>query len=128
MNRTTLHKILTVLISIVWLVNGLVCKVLGLVPRHQMIVSRILGDNYAFIATKAIGTFEILMFIWVISRIRSRFSAIAQIIIVAAMNTLEFILVPDLLLFGKLNSVVALIFIFVVYYNEFVLNSPTLKN
>jgi hypothetical protein len=97
---------------------------MGLVPRHQQIVARILGENYAFIATKAIGTFEILMFLWVISRFKSRFSAISQIIIVAVMNTLEFILVPDLLLFGKLNSVIALIFIFTVYYNEFVLNSP----
>jgi hypothetical protein len=124
LKRTTLHKILTVLISLVWLVNGLFAKVLGLVPRHQQIVARILGDNYAMIATKAIGVSEILMFLWVISRIKTRLCAISQIIIVAVMNTLEFILVPDLLLFGKLNSVIALIFIFTVYYNEFVLNSP----
>jgi hypothetical protein len=122
-NKPAIHKILTILISLVWLVNGLFAKVLGLVPRHQQIVARILGDNYAFIATKAIGVSEILMFIWVISRIKSRFAAITQIIIVAVMNTLEFILVPDLLLFGKLNSIIALIFIFTVCYNEFVLNS-----
>jgi hypothetical protein len=124
MRRSSLHKILTVLISLVWLVNGLFAKVLGLVPRHQQIVARILGDNYAMIATKVIGVSEILMFLWVISRIKTRLCAISQIIIVAVMNTLEFILVPDLLLFGKLNSVIALIFIFTVYYNEFVLNSP----
>jgi inner membrane protein involved in colicin E2 resistance len=38
------------------------------------------------------------------------------------MNTLEFILVPDLLLWGKLNSFYALLFIGLVYYTEFVLN------
>ncbi len=124
MNKPAIHKVLTVLISLVWLTNGLVCKVLGLIPRHQMIVARILGDDYAMIATKAIGGMEILMFVWVISRIRSRICAVIQIIAVAVMNTIEFILVPDLLLFGRLNSVIALIFIFTVYYNEFVLNEP----
>ena len=127
MKRTTLHKILTVLISLVWLINGLFAKVLGFVPRHQQIVGRILGENYAFIATKVIGSFEILMFVWVISRIRSRFCAITQIIIVAVMNTMEFILVPDILLFGKMNSVIALFFIFTVYYNEFILNRAASK-
>lgn len=127
MKRTTLHKILTVLISLVWLINGLFAKVLGFVPRHQQIVGRILGENYAFIATKVIGSFEILMFVWVISRIRSRFCAITQIIIVAVMNTMEFILVPDILLFGKMNSVIALFFIFTVYYNEFILNRTASK-
>lgn len=127
MKRATLHKILTVLISLVWLINGLFAKVLGFVPRHQQIVGRILGENYAFIATKVIGSFEILMFVWVISRIRSRFCAITQIIIVAVMNTMEFILVPDILLFGKMNSVIALFFIFTVYYNEFILNRTAPK-
>lgn len=124
MKRATLYKILTILISLVWLANGLFAKVLGFVPRHQEIVAGILGNYYAFIATKIIGTFEILMFVWIISRIKTRYCAISQIVIVAIMNTMEFILVPDLLLFGKLNSVIALIFIFTVYYNEFVLNSP----
>lgn len=122
MRRASLHKILTVLISLVWLVNGLFAKVLGLIPRHQQIAARILGENYAFIATKAIGTFEILMFIWVISTVRSRFCAVTQISIVAVMNTMEYFLAPDLLLFGKLNSVVAVFFIITVYYNEFILN------
>ncbi len=128
MKRTTLHKILTVLISLVWLVNGLFAKALGLVPRHQQIVARILGENYAFIATKAIGTFEILMFIWVISRAKSRLCAVTQISIVAVMNTLEYYIAPDLLLFGKLNSVIAVFFICTVYYNEFILNRRIIEN
>ncbi len=128
MKRTSLHKILTVLISLVWLVNGLFAKVLGLVPRHQQIVARILGESYAFIATKAIGTFEILMFVWVISRFKSRFCAVTQISIVAVMNTLEYYIAPDLLLFGKLNSVIAIFFICTVYYNEFILNRSIKEN
>jgi len=43
------------------------------------------------------------------------------------MNTLEFILVPDLLLWGRLNSLFALLFISLVYYNEFVLNKKLIQ-
>jgi hypothetical protein len=120
----TAGRILTVFISLVWLVNGLVCKVLGFVPRHEMIVARILGNEYAYAATKFIGVMETLMFVWVISRIQKRFCAVTQIILVAAMNLMEFILVPDLLLFGKFNSIIVLLFICLIYYNEFVLTSP----
>ena len=59
---------------------------------------------------------------WVLSKFKSKLNATTQILVVAVMNTLEFILVPDLLLWGKLNSFYAFIFIGLVYYNEFVLN------
>lgn len=127
MNSTTSRKItlvkiiLTVSISLVWLINGLFCKLLNLVPRHEEIVARILGTQHATLYTKLIGVSEILMFIWIISRIKPRLCAIVQIVIIAAMNTLEFFLVPDLLLFGKVNSLVALFFIGVIAYKEFVL-------
>ena len=57
---------------------------------------------------------------WILSRIKSRFCAIFQMAIVGTMNIIEFILVPDLLLFGKMNIVFASIFIAVIYVNEFV--------
>jgi uncharacterized membrane protein YphA (DoxX/SURF4 family) len=115
-----LYKILTYAIAFVWIANGLFCKVLNFVPRHEMIVGSILGDTYATILTKAIGLSEICMAIWVLSGIKSRLCAWAQIIIVATMNILEFILVPDLLLWGRFNSVFAFLFILLVYYTEFV--------
>lgn len=62
------------------------------------------------------------MAVWIISGYKSKLNAVAQIVIVAVMNTLEFILVPDLLLWGKFNSLFALLFIIVVYCNEFYLN------
>jgi hypothetical protein len=40
--------------------------------------------------------------------------------IVATMNIIEFILAPDLLLFGRMNIVFASIFIALIYVNEFV--------
>jgi hypothetical protein len=122
MTDRTINKILTYLIATVWVANGLFCKVLNLVPRHQEIVSRILGTDYFRILTILIGLSEIFMAIWILSKIKTRFNAVAQIAIVATMNTLEFLLVPDLLLWGKLNSFFAFIFILVVYFNEFYLN------
>ncbi len=117
-----IHTILIYCISTVWIVNGLFCKVLNLVPRHQQIVARIFGNEYSRVLIILIGLSEILMAIWILSNIKPRLNAMVQIAIVGIMNTLEFMLVPDLLLWGKLNSLFALIFILVVYFNEFYLN------
>ncbi|PZR38162.1 MAG: hypothetical protein DI538_10375 [Azospira oryzae] len=117
-----MNRILTNGIGVVWLINGLFCKVLDLVPRHQQIVARILGDNQAILFTKLIGIAEMVMAVWIWSRYKARLNAITQMIVVLVMNVLEFILVPDLLLFGKINSVFALSFVFVIYYNEFVVS------
>jgi hypothetical protein len=122
-----LHKALTLLISVVWLANGLFCKVLNLVPRHEQIVARILGEDYSRPLTILIGLSEVVMAVWVLSKFKSKLNAITQILIVALMNTLEFILVPDLLLWGRLNSLFALLFISLVYYNEFVLNKKLIQ-
>jgi hypothetical protein len=116
------HIILNYGIAAVWLINGLFCKVLDLVNRHEQIVGRILGEEFSRPLTFMIGLSEIGMAIWILSGIKSRLNAITQITIVATMNIIEFALVPDLLLWGKLNSVFALLFILVVYYNEFGLN------
>lgn len=123
MHKRTLHNVLSLGIELTWVINGLLCKILGFAPRHEQIVARILGNEYASSLTKVIGAAEVFMAIWIISRIKSRWSATAQIVIVAVMNILEFFLAPDLLLFGRMNSVIALLFIGVVYCNEFVLNA-----
>ena len=125
-NRT-IHRILTYCIATVWIANGFFCKILNLVPRHEQIVARILGSAHAELFTKAIGVAEILMAIWILTGFKTRLNALAQIIVVATMNTLEFILVPDLLLFGKVNSIFAMIFILVIAYNEFVLNKKLIQ-
>ena len=124
---TRIHKILTYCIATVWIANGLFCKVLNLVTRHEQIVARILGDDHSRLLTILIGLSEIIMAVWILSAYKTRLNAIAQIAVVATMNTLEFILVPDLLLWGKLNSLFAFIFILVVHYNEFYLNKKQLK-
>ena len=116
------HKLLTLCIAMIWIVNGLFCKVLNIVPRHQQIIARIMGNEHARLLTIIIGASEIFMAVWILSNIQHRFNAIIQILIIAIMNTLEFILVPDLLLWGRANAVFAFILILVIYFNEFVLN------
>lgn len=127
MKNKNLNKALTLLISVVWLANGLFCKVLNLVPRHEQIVARILGEDYSRPLTILIGLSEVLMAVWVLSKFKSKLNTIMQILVVLTMNTLEFILVPDLLLWGRLNSLFALLFISLVYYNEFVLNKKLIQ-
>ena len=122
MQKNIIQNIFKYSIAVVWIANGLFCKVLNFVPRHEQIVARILGTEFSRLLTILIGVSEIGMAIWFLSGIKSRLNTIAQIGIVATMNILEFILVPDLLLWGKLNSMFAFIFIIVVYYNHFHLN------
>lgn len=110
-----LKKGLTYCFAFIWLINGLFCKVLSGVPRHQEIVERILGQEYGWVLVKLIGISEILMAIWILSGYKRRLNASMQILIIAVMNTIEFILVPDLLLWGKLNSVFAIILISSIY-------------
>lgn len=127
MIKTEIYKVLTYFIATVWIVNGLFCKALNLIPRHEQIVARILGDDHSRLLTILIGLSEIIMAGWILSAFKAKVNAIAQIVVVATMNILEFILVPDLLLWGKLNSLFAFIFIIVVYFNEFYLNKKHLK-
>ncbi|MFT5915936.1 MAG: hypothetical protein ACI81T_002439 [Bacteroidia bacterium] len=124
----SIHKILTFLITTVWFVNGLYCKVLDFVPRHREIVASILGEEYARELTILIGISEIVMAIWILSKFKSRLNAILQISIVGLMNLLEFMFVLDLLLWGKFNLLFAIGFMAIVYYNEFVLNPNPTEN
>lgn len=106
-------------IATVWIVNGLFCKVLNLVPRHQEIVARILGAEHERLLTLLIGVTEIGMAVWILSGIQKRFSALIQIFAIVVMNLLEFLVAPDLLLWGRANVIFAFAFVILIYYNEF---------
>ncbi len=121
------HQLINYFIATVWLINGLFCKVLNFVPRHEQIVSRILSENNSRILTIMIGLSEILMAVWILSKFKTKLNAIAQIIIIASMNILEFLLVPDLLLWGTFNSLFAFLFILVIYFNEFNFNQKNIE-
>lgn len=98
----------------VWLVNGLWCKILDAVPRHREIVAHILGEEHAMLFTRFIGVGEVLIAVWIFTGIRWKWSCAVQISAVATMNVIEFIAVPELLLFGRFNLLVALAYITLV--------------
>ena len=123
-----MNKLISFLIMTVWLINGFFCKILNFVPRHEAIVSRILGSDYSREATIVIGILEILMVFWILSKFKSRLNAQVQISIIILMNIIEFIYTPDLLLWGKFNILFALLFVVIIYINEFMLNSKKLHN
>jgi hypothetical protein len=117
-----LKSTLTIGIAAVWFINGLFCKILHLVPRHEEIVSRILGESYAAPATRAIGFLELMMVGWILSGIRPAVCTWTQIGVVSAMVLLEAVLTPELLLFGRANMIPAGLFVVMVYLNGFVLS------
>lgn len=111
-------------IALVWLINGLYCKVLHLVPRHQQIVGELLGTTHATLLTTAIGIAEILMVVWILSKIQPKWCAIVQIATIATMNIIEFTLVPHLLLLGKGNIILATLLIVCIYTHYLLSTSP----
>ncbi len=117
-----LHKIIHYGLAALWLVNGLYCKLLNLVPRHRQIVAAILGPAHAALLTTLIGVCEITMACWILSGYKSRFCAISQITLVAVMNSIEFFAAPGLLLWGRFNALFAGVLIGVIYYDEFFLH------
>lgn len=106
-------------IAMVWFINGFFCKILNLVPRHQAIVGSILSQEHAVLLTKTIGILEVLLAIWILTRLQSKLTTLLQITLIASMNVIEFCLTPELLLFGKLNIVFAIVFMLIIYFNQY---------
>lgn len=119
MTRKIISQIITILSGFVWLINGFYAKVLDKVPRHEAIVGRILGKTYERPLILTIGILEVLMALWIFSGYKSRLNVICQIAIVLTMNLLEFVFAKDLLLWGRLNALYALIFAVILYVNAF---------
>lgn len=121
MSKTKRYFFLNFFFGLVWIINGIYCKILNFEPRHQQIVGEILGSDNASVFTLIIGVLEVLMAIWIFLKIFPKLNSILQIVVVATMNILEFFLVPELLLWGKWNLVFAIFFIALIYYKEFIL-------
>lgn len=117
-----MYKIINITLAGIWFINGLFCKVLNLVPRHEQIVANILSEDYSRPLIITIGCLEIAMAFWILSNKYSKLNAVVQIVIIASMNILEFVITPELLLWGKLNALFACILIIIIYYNQFHFN------
>lgn len=105
-------------IALIWLVNGLICKVLNIVPRHEKIIAEILGDRYSSLLRVLIGLSEIGMFVWIITGLKPKLAMWMQIVIILTMNVLEFIMVPELLMWGRLNICFAFVLCGLIYWNN----------
>ena len=65
------------------------------------------------------------MAVWIVSGIKPRLNVIMQIVVIATMNIIEFILAADLLLWGRVNAIFALLLLSIISFNGFVLkNKP----
>lgn len=73
----------------VWIVFGLVFKVLQFVPRHERIVAAVLGDAVAAPVTLTVGAFETLLGVWILTGRWPRTCALVQTLAIVAMNALE---------------------------------------
>jgi len=73
-------------------------KLLGLLPRHRLIVAAIVGEAAATPVTRLIGTAEALMGLWILSGWRPRMCALAQTLAIVTMNVIELSVARDLLL------------------------------
>ena len=73
----------------VWFFQGFWCKVLGRVPRHARVVaaSPLFGSRGGHVFLMALGWFETLLALLVLSRAYSHATAIVQIALLLAMNT-----------------------------------------
>ena len=107
---------LMILIGSVWVFHGLYSKILDGIPRHRLIVGRILGEGIAGPATLAIGTMEILLGLWVFSGRYRRMCALVQTLALVSMNTLEITLAPDLLISALGMIVLNLAFVSLIWH------------
>jgi len=87
-----------------------------------------MGESIARPVTLMLGLAEIAMAIWILSRNKPRLNAITQMTIVLTMNILEYFYASEYLLWGKLNAVFAVLFLCLVYYNEFILRKELNSN
>lgn len=107
---------LRTLTAAVWLVFGIVFKVLNVVPRHRMIVGSILGDSLAAPVALLVGAAEAAIGLWILSGFRPRACAAVQTIAIVTMNVLELAYARHLLL-APVPMVLANIgFLVIVWY------------
>lgn len=94
----TFHIAAQIVIGSVWIFHGLYSKILNGIPRHRLIVGKILGTAHAVMFTKAIGLLELLLGLWVFTGWQPVGCAAVQTAAIVAMNSLEIFLARELLI------------------------------
>jgi hypothetical protein len=111
-----LHLAAQIGIGSVWIFHGLYSKILNGIPRHRLIVGKILGTERAGIATKTIGLLELLLGVWVITNWQPVGCASVQTAALIAMNSLEIILARELLISSVGMVFLNLLFLSLVWW------------
>ncbi len=99
-----------------WIFMGLYSKVLDMMPRHRLIVARIIGDESARTVIVIIGVIEIAIALWVLSKLKPVLCAIVQTAALVTMNVFELLYAPDLLLLGPANVVVTALCLSAIWF------------
>ena len=104
------------LIGSVWVFHGLYSKLSNGIPRHRMIVARILGEGIADHATLVIGALEVVLGLWAWSGKFRRTCAVVQTLAIVSMNALEITFAKDLLISAPGMVVLNVLFLSLVWY------------
>jgi uncharacterized membrane protein YphA (DoxX/SURF4 family) len=110
------HRWLTFLIGSVWVFHGLYSKISDGIPRHRLIVERILGEGIADFATLFIGVLELLLGLWIFTCFWRKTCAMVQTLALVSMNFLEIWLAKDLLISASGMVALNLVFLSLVWY------------
>ena len=92
------HVLAQIAIGSVWVFHGLYSKLLNGIPRHRLIVGKILGAERARIATQIVGTLEFMLGVWAFIGWQPVWCASIQTAAIVAMNSLEILLARELLI------------------------------
>jgi hypothetical protein len=99
----------------IWIFHGLYSKILDGIPRHRAIVGRVLGEEWAAPVTIAVGTMEVILGLWALSRWRRRECALVQTLAIVAMNSLEIARARELLISAPGMLLLNAVFLCVVW-------------
>jgi hypothetical protein len=93
------NRLMRMSIAMVWLYQGLWCKVLGGAPRHEAVIAAapFIGPAVARAAMVAIGLVECGLAAWVVWGWRMRWAAMAQTALLVGMNAAGLVWARDLL-------------------------------
>jgi hypothetical protein len=92
------HIAAQIVIGSVWVFHGLYSKIFNGIPRHRLIVAKILGSANAGIFTKVIGLLEVMLGLWALTGWQPVGCAIVQTAALVGMNALEICLAGELLI------------------------------
>src|SRR4051794_17641992 len=110
------RTLLAVAIGSVWIFHGVYSKVLEGIPRHRLIVARVLGEEHARGATVVIGACEAMLGLWTFTQRKRRACATVQTAAIAAMNTMEILRAEDLLISAAGMVALNLAFLCLVWF------------